>query len=124
MAKSQRKVLRDVTRAGAAAILQTSVASVRRCEERGDLRPRRDELGIHWFDAEEVMALAQRRTRRARVTSVTITARDGAKLAALAGVAWPFDGPALVAAVEALRRRAAAALRIQGDRRRTASAST
>jgi hypothetical protein len=103
MAKPGRNSGRVVTRAQAAKLLDVHKSSVRRAEQRGELRPRVDAYGVRWFEEDQVRALAQRQRRRGLRAQVTISGRVGAALASLIGLSWPFDEVALFERLVRLR---------------------
>lgn len=101
-----RMVTRDflMTRAEVRDALDRSITTVRRFELQGVLRPHVDRLGVHWFERHEVEALSRKLAKLAP-REVTITARDGRRVAALCGLPWPFSPAQLVAACMGLRGR-------------------
>jgi DNA-binding transcriptional MerR regulator len=103
--KSEAQTGRElIHRAEVRDILGRSIKSIRRYEADGLLRPGVDESGVHWFERREVEKLARRLQRRAP-SEVTLSARDGRRVAAACGLPWPFSGAQLAAAAEALRAR-------------------
>ena len=76
---------RQLTRSDVAATLGVSIATVRRMEDRGELRPQIGRHDVRYFDVKEVRELAARRPRRAgtRMTRGEIAAAVFRRLDAL-----------------------------------------